>query len=218
MKQRKYILIVISLLIVAVLFFAGFNILFSVKKSPDISEYDSTYKNIYEGLRRDVAYSDAAVIAELTFEYKDSCHFKVNEVIYGDVEAGAEITVPIKETAYDKNVTVEVDYVSPSDMNPYKRNPNYNRFENIRWTKDILLCELKEGNNYLLLLDFKDLKTTEKGYLVFLLDENYPFSSPMFRDNQVKNPEIYMPAREYVKLAEECEGHNTKEFTGAARR
>ena len=28
----------------------------------------------------------------------------------------------------------------------------------------------------------------------FLLDENYPFSSPMFRDNQVENPEIYMPA------------------------
>lgn len=218
MVKRKYLSIILWVLIAAALYFVAFNIFFSVKKSPDISEYDSTYKNIYEGLRRDVAYSDAAVIAELTFEFKDSCRFKVNEVIYGDVEAGAEITVPIKETAYDKNVTVEVDYFSPGDANPYNRNPDYNKFENIRWTKDILLCELEKGNNYLLLLDFKDWKTTEKGYLVFILDENYPFSSPMFRDNQVENPEIYMPASEYVKLVEECEGHNTKEFTAANKR
>ena len=218
MKKGKYIIKTIVVIIGVVLLFAGFNILFSVKKSPDISEYNTIYKNIYEGLRRDVAYSDAAVIAELTVEYKDSCRFKVNEIIYGDVEAGVEITVPIKETAYDKNVTVEVDYFSPGDANPYNRNPDYNKFENIRWTKDILLCELEKGNNYLLLLDFKDWKTTEKGYLVFILDENYPFSSPMFRDNQVENPGIYMPASEYVKLVEECEGHNTKEFTAANKR
>ena len=218
MKKQKHIFKILGLLFCAVLLFVGFNILCGVKKSPDISGYDPVYKTIYEGLRRDVAYSDAAVIAELTFEYKDSCRFKVNEVIYGDVEAGAEITVPIKETAYDKNVTVEVDYFSPNDANPYNRNPNYNRFENIRWSKDILLCELEQGNDYLLLLDFKDLKTKDKGYLVFLLDKNYPFTSPMFRDNQVENPDTYMLATEYVKCVAECEGFNTKEFTASNKR
>jgi len=193
----------IRMCIATVIIIAIVVIISAISDNSIIDDYPAEYKQILKSTEYCVEYSDTALIAQyISSGEKDTYKFKVTEIIFGEFDINDEFTVKIP--AMDNLVTSEI-LINSS----IKHDPDTDYLLEY-WYIDNLLVDLTSGEKYLILGEelypYKGHKRLEQ-FVIHDAD----FSIADIESLDIKNPENYLSAYEYVKYIDKRYGHGNLE-------